>query len=257
MSQINVLLTHQDAAAVDANVAYLRSLAPDARFVVAHGGRRADYEGVTHPEKVFVDDPTLRGAPRTFQSYHVVLAELHRTVFAQDPDAGALYLFEWDHVVLRADFEARLTELATRMGADFMGKTCVERTGTNWHHYTRFRRDPALLAHLRGLSVREHPERLYGTLGNGFWMTRAALAAYVAVEDPPPVYGELYVPTVLHHLGFRVADIDATGDLYRHVHYEPELSLADVVAIKRAGGVFAHPFKGEGAWGQILAAGAP
>ena len=61
----------------------------------------------------------------------------------RDPSVHAVYLFEWDHVVLRAGFEAPLAALAARTQAGFMGKTCVERTGTNWHHYTRFRRDPA------------------------------------------------------------------------------------------------------------------
>jgi hypothetical protein len=255
MSQLNVLLAHQDGARVDANVAYLRAVAPTSRFVVAHGGRREDFEAVTHPEKVFVDDPSLRGAPRSYQSYHVALGELQRAFFLADPAVASLYVFEWDHIVLRGDFEARLGELAARTGADFMGKTCVERTGTNWHHYTRFRRDPALLAHLREHSVREDPTRLYGTLGNGFWMTRDALAAYTAVRDRPDAYGELYVPTLVHHLGFALVDIDgADGELYRHVRYEPELSLAELLAIKRAGACFAHPFKGPAPWEELLRA---
>lgn len=253
MTQVNVLLTHRDAAGVDANVRYLRAAAPEARFVVAHGGRREDFERVVHAEKVFVDDPTLRGAPRTFQSYHATLEGIHAAFVRDDPGVGAAYVFEWDHLVLRAGFEAPLAAMARRHDAGFMGKTCVERTGTNWPHYTRFRRDPALLAHLRAHSVREEPTRLFGTLGDGFWISRDALAAYVAVGERPRAYGELYVPTLIHHLGFRVVDIDGDGDLYRHVRYEPELSLADVLAIKRSGGWFAHPFKQAGAYERILA----
>jgi hypothetical protein len=253
VTQLNVLLTHQAAASVDANVRYLRAAAPEARFVVAHGGRREDFERVAHPEKLYVDDPTLRAAPRTFQSYHATLGGLHAAFVRDDADVAAAYVFEWDHLVLRSGFEAPLTELARRHGAGFMGKTCVERTATNWHHYTRFRRDAALLAHLREHSVRDDPTRLFGTLGSGFWISRDALAAYVAVPERPLAYGELYLPTLIHHLGFRVVDIDADGDLYRHVRYEPELSLADVLAIKRAGGWFAHPFKQTGAYERILA----
>jgi hypothetical protein len=255
--QLNVILTHQDSAAVDGYVRYLQAVAPAARFVVAHGGRREDFEQVEHPEKIFVDDPTLRAAPRTFQSYHTTLGELHEAFVDGDPNIDGVYLFEWDHVVLRGDFEAPLIALAERHGAGFMGKSCVERTGTNWHHYTRFRRDRALLEHLREHSVREDPTRMFGTLGNGFWISRDALAAYVAIEDRPAAYGELYVPTLLHHLGFRVIDIDGDADLYRHVRYEPELSVDDVMAIKRAGGWFAHPFKVAGAYGRILAAPGP
>jgi hypothetical protein len=253
--QLNVLLTHQDAAAVDANVGYLRAVAPASRFVVAHGGRREDHDRVAHPEKVFVDDETLRAPPRTRQSYHVALRAVHEAFVRADPAIGAVYLFEWDHVVLRGDFETPLRELAERTGAAFLGKTCVERTATNWHHYTRYRRDPALLAHLREHSVRDDPARLFGTLGNGFWLAREALEAYVAIGQHPAVYGELYLPTILHHLGFRVADIPA--ELYGHVRYEPEVSLAELLALKRAGGWFAHPFKAAGAYDRILAAPGP
>jgi hypothetical protein len=177
---------------------------------------------------------------------------VHAAFVRDDADVAAAYVFEWDHLILRAGFEAPLAALARRHGAGFMGKTCAERTATNWHHYTRFRRDGALHAHLRAYSVREDPTRLFGTLGNGFWISRDALAAYVAVGDRPAAYGELYVPTLIHHLGFRLVDIDGEGDLYRHVRYEPELSLADVLAIKRAGGWFAHPFKQAGAYARIL-----
>jgi hypothetical protein len=254
VSVLNVLLTHLAASAVGANVDYLGRVAPEARFAVAHGGRAADFEAVAHPEKVFVDDPTLRAAPRSMQSYHVTLEAVHERFVRADPAVEAVYVFEWDHVILRAGFEQLLGDLAARTGAGFMGKTCVERTGTNWHHYTRFRRDEALLAHLRRLSVRDDPTRLFGTLGNGFWISREALADYVAVTDRPQAYGELYVPTLLHHLGHRLVDIDGHGDLYRYVRYEPELALTDVLRAKRAGAAFAHPFKESGAFAELLAA---
>lgn len=255
MTQLNVLLTHQDGPAVDANVAYLRAVAPASRFVVAHGGHREAYASVTHPDKVFVDDETLRAPPRTRQSYHVLLAAVHDRFVRADPGVSAVYVLEYDHAVLRSDFEAPLAALAERTGAAFLGKTCVERTGTNWHHYTRYRRDPALLAHLRAHSVRQDPTRLFGTLGNGFWLSREALAAYVALGPRPAVYGELYLPTILHHLGLRVAEIPPA--LYAHVRYEPEVSLPELLALKRAGAWFAHPFKAAGAWERVLAAPGP
>jgi hypothetical protein len=255
VTQLNVLLTHQDGPAVDAELAYLRAVAPDSRFVVAHGGRREDFARVTDAAKVFVDDATLRAPPRTRQSYHVMLAEVHAAFVRADPAIDSVYVLEWDHIVLRGDFEAPLRALAARTGAGFLGKTCVERTGTNWHHYTRYRRDPALLAHLRAHSVREDPARLYGTLGDGFWLTRAALEAYVALGERPVVYGELYLPTILHHLGLRVAEIPP--ELYAHVRYEPEVTLDELLALKRAGAWFAHPFKTPGAFAEILAAPVP
>ena len=42
----------------------------------------------------------------------------------------------------------------------------------------------------------------------------SALDSYLSLEAHPRSYGELYVPTVLHHLGHRLVDIDAFSDLY-------------------------------------------
>jgi hypothetical protein len=91
--------------------------------------------------------------------------------------------------------------------------------------------------------VRDDPQRLYGTLGTGMWMSRAALESYVALRFHPPCYGELYVPTLLHHLGHRVVDIDAASDLYRAVRWEPEAGIEEIEELTRSGAFFVHPVK--------------
>lgn len=249
MSQLNVVVTHLAAAAVDEQLAALHAIAPASRFVVVHGGRAEDAAAVSAADAVFTDDPTLRGAPRSLQSYHEIFGLAHARWVAPDPDVDAIYFFEFDHLVLRADFEASLRAVAAAAGAQMLGKTCVERTGTNWEHYARFRRDPALLAHLRRLSVRDDPTRMFGTLGSGMWLTREALAAYVAVEDRPPGYGELYVPTLVHHLGFRVAPVD--GGLYAHVRWDPPYTPDEVTRIRAAGATFVHPVKDPAIWREL------
>jgi len=173
---------------------------------------------------------------------------------AGNPGIEHVYVFEYDHLILRPDFEDLLTGLARSSAADLLAKAASDRTGTNWAHYTRFRRDPDLLAFLASISVREDPTRLYGCLGNGFLLTRAALGAFAAVENPPPCYVEVYLPTVLHHLGFRVVDIDALSDVYRHVTWEPERTLDEVLTVQRAGGYFAHPFKDIATLDRVTAA---
>jgi hypothetical protein len=75
------------------------------------------------------------------------------------------------------------------------------------------------------------------------WLSRRALEAYVNVDKHPPCYCEIYVPTLLHHLGFRVVDVDAHSDLYRNVRWLPERSVAEVLELARAGAVFVHPAK--------------
>jgi len=45
------------------------------------------------------------------------------------------------------------------------------------------------------------------------WLSRTALESYVAVRVHPACYGELYVPTLIHHLGHRVVDLGTVSDV--------------------------------------------
>ena len=243
MSTLTVVLTHLDAEQVDDRMLLLRDIAAEARFVVCYGGAQREFDRIEWDEKVFVDDPTLRGPEQHLQSLTQIFEAAWREYFVGDAELDSLYLIEYDHLILDGAFEHRLRELALDSGADLLGKTCVDRTATNSEHYVRFRRDRRLLTHLRKLTVRDDPERLFGCLGDGVWLSRRALEAYVNVGQHPPCYCEIYVPTLLHHLGFRVVDVDAHSDLYRDVHWLPERFVPEVLELARAGTVFVHPAK--------------
>jgi hypothetical protein len=254
MTALNVLLTHLSGPDVDGQLELLRAVAPTSRFAVCHAGAAADFDAIADPDKAFVDDPSLRGAPRSFQSYNEALDTINARWLAAEPEIDSVYLFEFDHLILRADFEARLRHLAEATGAGLLAKGAVVRNHTNWHHYTRFRRDAALSAHLREHSVRDDPDRIYGMLACAFWLAREAIEAYVAVGTHPPCYGELYVPTLLYHLGFEVVDVDAVSDLYRHVRWEPPYELGEAEALRAGGLTFVHPIKDARARTQLLRA---
>ena len=42
--------------------------------------------------------------------------------------------------------------------------------------------------------------------GTGSFWTRTAFDAVAATAEPFPIYLEIYLPTVAHHLGFRLRD---------------------------------------------------
>lgn len=243
MSTLTVVLTHQDAEQTDERMWLLRAVAPEGRFVVAHGGARSAFDRIAWAEKFFVDDPTLRGPAQHLQSLDQVFETAWREHVAGDPGIDALYVIEYDHLILAPTFEQRLRDLALQTGAGMLGKTCIDATATNLPHYVRFRRDPRLLAHLQHVSVREDRERLFACLGDGIWLSRRALEAYVDVAAHPPCYCEIYVPTLVHHLGFRVVDVDAHSDLYHDVRWQPERSAAEVLELARGEAVFVHPAK--------------
>ncbi len=239
---LNLLWTHLDAPAVDRQLEYLRRLAPRSRFVVCHGGQRDDFDEITHPDKLFIDDDTLRTDNAWNQSAFKLLECAHQA-FVAGTDIETVFLFEYDHLVLRGDFELALQQLLDLSGADFVAKTCVTKDTNNWVHAIRARHDPEFMAFLGQISTRDDPARLYGCLGTGFVIRRAALEALLAVTPPTLDYHELYLPTVLHHLGFRLADVDELSDIYDEVAYLPAKTLSQVLEAKRRGHFFVHPFK--------------
>ena len=91
--------------------------------------------------------------------------------------------------------------------------------------------------------MRDDPARLFGCLGTGFAMRRDVLASYAALEHLGGVYVELYLPTVVHHLGHRVEDMDRHGDLYHHVRAAPPYTVAEAQALARGGALVVHPLK--------------
>ena len=228
---ITLLVTHLDARGVRASLDHFARTAPQARVVVCHGGKREDFEAVDHAEKLFADDPSLRG-PIEQQSYAPLLAQAWRDVVAGDASADLVYLIEYDHIVLRHDYEQALRRAIEHANADFLGKNCTRKDDTNWPHAIRARHDPRLARY----------DELYGCLGTGTLMTREALEA-VASEPEIPGYLELAVPTFLHHAGFRLADVDAFSDLYAYVNAPPEKDLAALRAARSQRHFFVHPFK--------------
>jgi hypothetical protein len=243
MRTLTAVLTHLDAERVDETLELLRRCVCGSELVVCHAGAREDFDRLAFDNKLYIDDPTLRGPARHLQSWNQIFHAVWWTHFARDETLDALYLIEYDHVILDPSFDRRLADLATDTGADFLAKNCVDRTGTNWEHYVRFRRDERLLHHLCSVSVREDPRRLFGCLGDGMWISRRALQAYVQIPEHPPCYCETYVPTLLHHLGFKVVNIDEYSDLYRHVRWATPFSVDEAVAELRQGAVFLHPVK--------------
>jgi hypothetical protein len=211
--------------------------------VILHGGKRTDFDELTEPDAVFIDDPTLRG-PHYDKSANDQLLAIYERWVRDDSSIDLVYIIEYDHLILRGDFELRLEELAEHSPAGLFGKGASARNDSNWPHYLRLRRNAQLNDYIASISRRDDPGIRWGCLGTGLLLRREALEAFCALAAPPPLYIELFVPTVLYHLGFDIADIDSLGDLYTAVRFLPEMSFEEVMAAYAAGKVFAHPYKG-------------
>jgi hypothetical protein len=242
MGVLTAVLTHLDAPLVERHLRYLRTLAPDERFAVCHGGTRDDYDRLDEPGALFVDDPSLRG-PHFDQSLEATLRALYEAHVRDDPEVEWVLTAEYDHLILRGDFAGTLTALAQDANAGLLAKWASPRNGSNWPHHLRVRDDERLNDYIAGISRREDASVRYGCLGSGLFFSRDAFTALCTLPDPPRAYFELWIPTALHHLGFDVVDIDAIADVYMDVRWLPEFEVEEARAAKRAGRGFIHPFK--------------
>ncbi len=253
---LTAVLTHLDPRSVERQLSYLRDLSPESAFVVCHGGSRCDFDALESPHAIFIEDPSLRG-PHYDKSLNDTLRVIYEDRVRDDPAVEFVYLIEYDHLILRADFHLSLAALGAQSGAGLFAKSASPRNDTNWEHYLRSREDQSLNRLIADLSCRDDPDLRWGCLGTGLLLRREALSAFCALPDLPPFYVESFIPTLIYHLGFEIVDIDTLGDLYRAVRWVPEFSPAQAIAAKRLGRTFVHPFKRSDALGAIAASSGP
>ena len=253
MAVLTAILTHLDDGLVSTQLDYLRSVAPGSRFAVCFGGPPEDFERLSVEDALLVDDPSLRGAPPD-QSYTPVLTSIYARWIRDDPRIDYAYVVEFDHLILRPDFEQRLASLADRTGAGLLAKSASPRNDTNWPHFLRYRDDRRVNEFIAAISRREDHDLRLGCLGSGMLLRRDALEAFCSTGHHPNAYVEMLVPTVIHHLGFDVVDVDEHSDLYAAVSWRPEYGVDEAMAAKREGRTFVHPFKRLDALDLILSA---
>jgi len=202
-----LLLTHEPADRVRRMVEYWRKAVDPGEIVVAYGGPREEF-GKIEGRKAFIDDPWLRTRDhqRERQSYTRMLKG------AMDALEGAewewLYLAEYDMLPLDSSLLDRLRERALREGADLLGHRAWRIDDTLHPHYASHLATPEWLNWIGSVSRRSNKRVVLSCMGCGQFWGREALESVVAQGEPVRAYLELQLPTVAHHLGFRVRGLD-------------------------------------------------
>lgn len=245
MALLYLVLTHRPPDEVARHLGALERALPGRRFAVCHGGAREDFEALDVPAKAFVADPTLRG-PIGGQSYVELLRTAHEAFVAGDAGIELVHLLEHDHAIVDERYEHEVLRVLEETAADFLGGICVDRTETNWWHSIRLLDDRELWEFLAEISVRdEHEPRLFGGIANAVTIGRAALEAFARLPRHLDRYCEVYVPTVLHHLGFTIADASAVSTVFDWIRWTPPFEAAEIEQLP--GEVLAvHPVKDYG-----------
>ncbi|MGC3989245.1 MAG: hypothetical protein QM796_06130 [Chthoniobacteraceae bacterium] len=235
------LITHQESELVGRMLAWWRDFAAEDQLLVLHGGTPEAYSAVSHPWKAYISDPRLRTTDhqREMQSYTAIYQAI--AAFLQEhPEFDRGFISEYDHVPLARDFDARLRARLEREKADVIGCAVSRVDGTNFPHYLQAMASPGFCEFWKKITLREEPEAVLSMLGTGSFWTREALLEMGKHAEPFPIYHELYVPTLVHHLGFRIRPLGRDQELY----VQPLGDLTAEVEKYRAEGAWTlHPVK--------------
>lgn len=205
---LNVLLAHQRNADLLPLLGIWRDIEAESVLLIAHGGAAADYEQVSHTPKIFIEDARLRTRDhqREYQSITGVLKTVHRWMYETGCVCEYIHLAEYDHLPLVPDLNQRQVDRIRTEDADVLAFHLHRIDGTSHPHYLYHSANPQFGAWLRGVSLRADPSLTLSMLGTGSFWTREAFEEIATRDEPFPVYFEVYLPTLAHHLGFRLRD---------------------------------------------------
>jgi len=223
---LNLILTHQSRQAVSRMLDYWGDYAAPENILLGYGGPGSEFEAIAHPQKFLVDDPRLRTRDhqREFQSYTRLFRGAADFMRQAGSEAEFIHFAEYDHLPLVPDLNARQLDRLKTEHADVLAFHLHRVDGTSNPHFLYHTSDPRFGAHWQEISRRKDKNVVLSMFGSGSFWSRGAFFAVAAQAEPFPMYLELYLPTLAHHLGFRVRDFaeqdrfgqvlqDATGQI--------------------------------------------
>lgn len=205
---LNIVISHQPPAEVDRLANYWKSLVGENSVLIAYGGSHQLFEEIQFNAKIFIDDPNLRTLDhqREGQSYTAVFREVSNRIRSHFTNVGVVTLFEFDHLPLVRDFNLRQIERMQAEKADVLAHHLARIDGTSHPHYLYYASKSEFKRFFEKLSIRADPKVVLSMFGTGSCWTREAFDAVARFSEPLSIYFEVYLPTLAHHLGFRLRD---------------------------------------------------
>jgi hypothetical protein len=174
---------------------------------------------------------------RGMQSYTEIFCAMAPVIEREKPDF--IYLCEYDHLPLRSDLNSLQIAEITSARADVMGHFLSRIDGTGHPHYLQHSADPCFEQYWKSISLREDKYVILTMFGSGSLWSKEAFLSIAGREQKIPCYLELYLPTLAHHLGFRVCCWDESRHLLSNL---PSAGISERHALER-GCWTVHPVK--------------
>lgn len=204
---LTLLLSHQTAAELKPLLDTWREVAAPGHLLLAYGGTRENFEAIAFEPKLLSTDPALRTRDhqRERQSCTAVLRQAMN--WMQDhPEIRFVHFTEYDHVPLVRDLYSRIIERMENETADVLAFHLRRIDGTSDAHYLHHAVEPRFHQFFRTITHRRDADVVLAMLGTGSFWRREAFEAVISRDEPFPIYFELYLPTLAHHLGYRLRD---------------------------------------------------
>ncbi len=205
---LNLLLSHQPASAVERMLAYWNEHVPGESILLAYGGPKNEFDAIRCERKFYVEDPRLRTRDhqREFQSYTRLFQGTVELLKTEGREFRFIHFAEYDHLPLASDLNKWQIERLNSEGADLLGFHLHRVDGTSNPHFLYHSTNDKFASFWSGISRRTDKEVILSMFGTGSFWKWETFCAVAAVTEPFPIYLELYLPTLAHHLGFRVRD---------------------------------------------------
>lgn len=245
--RLTIILTHQPEPVVEAMVAWWQRHAPGPDILIAYGGPRESFEALRVPAKIFVEDSRLRTRDhqRERQSFAGVFSAA-RDWLKDQPTYQLIHFTEFDCIPLCSDLFARMEARLKVERADVLGCRLERVDGTNHPHFLYHSADPSFAPFLDRFRIRRDRSVVFAMLGCISFWKRHVFTAVAEEEESSPFYVEIALPTIAHHLGFRVRGLSDQSRWVQPVgDFAPQLEAA-----RAAGAWMAHPVKGF--WERLL-----
>jgi hypothetical protein len=240
-SVLNVILTHQPGDAIAKMVDYWSRCVPHESILIAYGGEKSQFAEIRHEQKFFVGDPRLRTRDhqREMQSYTQLLRSAAEFIQAGSNQFEFVHFAEYDHLPLVPDLNQRQVDRLIAEDADVFGFHVHRVDETGSPHFLYHAADERFMKHWASITRRNNPAVVLSMFGSGSFWTREAFCAVSAIEEPFPIYMEIHLPTLAHHLGFRVRDFAEQNRFVRALESE----ICDVDQARKQGAWTLHPVK--------------
>lgn len=238
----HVIICHLSPAQAQAVVERWRTVEPESIQLLAYGGTKADYDRLPPDlNAIYIAEDSLRtnNHARERQQYSGIFKSASHWLAQNDVAATHVHLAEFDVIPLVDHPGLLLVRSLQEEDADVLGFGLVDLTGTTHPHYRHEMSGAKLLEYLNGASMRELRTRLIAMLGCSSIWTRECFDA-VAQLDTPRVYLEVAMPTLAHHLGYRVRPMPEAQQ--RFVTFQGDYT-SRIEEYRQKGAWLVHPCK--------------